>query len=166
MQFVNIIVKPTRKGTSEFSIRVNSLDFKELQDRIDRPITVLSGVNLIIHRSVLERFIEVFKELITANPKYRCDQELDLCLACSKATPNTKLQKQCSDVDANGKLLPNSARCDTCHCRPMWCDECMAKWFAARQNKSKEDVWLQQKCTCPMCRASFCILDVCYIEGP
>lgn len=39
-QFVNIQVKPTRNGARSFRIRINSLDFKELQDRINRPITV------------------------------------------------------------------------------------------------------------------------------
>lgn len=39
-QFVNIEVKPTREGTRSFKIRINSLDFKDLQDRVNRPITV------------------------------------------------------------------------------------------------------------------------------
>lgn len=39
-QFVNIDVKPTRNGIKGFRIRINSLDFKDLQDRINRPITV------------------------------------------------------------------------------------------------------------------------------
>lgn len=40
VQFVNINVTPTREGVKTFKIRINSLDFKELQDRINRPITV------------------------------------------------------------------------------------------------------------------------------
>ena len=39
-QFVNIQVTPTRDGIRPFKIRINSLDFKELQDRINRPIVV------------------------------------------------------------------------------------------------------------------------------
>lgn len=57
-QFVNIIVKPTRAGVKEFTIRINSLDFKDLQDRINRPITILSSVKF--HTSIIDRFIEVF----------------------------------------------------------------------------------------------------------
>lgn len=147
---------------TEFAIRVNALDFKELQDRIHRPIIVLSGVNF--NRSVMERFVEAFKDLIARNPKYRSDQELDSCFACMQATPNIKLQKQCSDVDVDGQPVPESARCGSCYCRPMWCVDCMAKWFASRQNEYEKEFWLQQKCTCPMCRASFCMLDVSYIE--
>jgi len=26
------------------------------------------------------------------------------------------------------------------------------------------EVWLEQKCTCPMCRAKFCVLDVSFIR--
>lgn len=72
VQFVNIAVKPTRPGVKEFAIRVNALDFKELQDRIHRPITILSGVNF--NRSILERFIDVFKMAISNNAIYRTDQ--------------------------------------------------------------------------------------------
>lgn len=164
VQYVNILVKPTRTGVQEFSIRINALDFKHLQDRINRPITILAGVNF--NRSVIDRFIEVFKAQIALNPVYRTEQISDLCFACMLVEPNIKIQKQCLDVDANGVAVPNSSRCENCYCRPMWCVDCMAKWFASRQNQHEKEVWLQQKCTCPMCRAPFCILDVCYVERP
>lgn len=161
-QIVNIVVKSTRSGMSEFSISVNEAYFTELQNRINRPITVLSGVTF--KPSVMVLFGEAFKEHIACNPKFRCDLELDSCLGCMEAMPNVKLQKQCSDADDNGQLLPISERCGNCYCRPLWCDDCMAKWFVSRQSQYRVDVWLQQKCKCPMCRASFCMLDVSYIE--
>lgn len=163
-EIVNIVVKSTRSGISEFSISLNAVYFTELQNRINRPITVLAGVTF--KPSVTVLFGEAFKEHIASNPKFRCDLELDPCFACMEAMPNVKLQKQCSDADENGQLLPISKRCGNCYCRPMWCDDCMAKWFASRQNQYREVVWLQQKCKCPMCRASFCMLDVSYIERP
>lgn len=69
IQFVNIKVKPTRPGVHEFLIRINALDFKSLQDRMLRPITILEGVNF--NKSVIDRFIEVFKEQIKLNPRYK-----------------------------------------------------------------------------------------------
>lgn len=83
------------------------------------------------------------------------------CFACQAAQPNVKLQKHCADEPVIGN---EHGHCNNCYCRPMWCVDCMAKWFASRQNQHEKDVWLQQKCTCPMCRAVFCILDVSYIE--
>ncbi|XP_065074846.1 E3 ubiquitin-protein ligase TM129 [Ochlerotatus camptorhynchus] len=168
VQYVNIAVKPTREGIREFSIRINALDFKDLQDRISRPITILSSVKF--HRSVLDRFVDVFKDQVAQNPIYRPEghvaiDNLDSCFACMQAQPNIKIQKNCLDVDEAGEALPETRCCQVCNCRPMWCIDCVAKWFASRQNQSERESWLQQKCTCPMCRARFCVLDVCFIEG-
>lgn len=69
IQFVNIRVKATRPGVAEFLIRINALDFKSLQDRMLRPITILEGVNF--NKSVIERFIEVFKDQVNLNPRYK-----------------------------------------------------------------------------------------------
>ncbi|XP_055624366.1 E3 ubiquitin-protein ligase TM129 [Toxorhynchites rutilus septentrionalis] len=167
VQYVNIAVKSTRPGIREFSIRVNALDFKDLQDRINRPITILSSVKF--HRSVVERFVDVFKDQVAQNPTYRLGSnitidDLDSCFACMHTQPNIKIQKNCLDVDEVGEALPEARCCQVCNCRPMWCIDCVAKWFASRQEQSERDSWLQQKCTCPMCRARFCVLDVSYIE--
>lgn len=72
IQFVNIRVKPTRPGVSEFIIRINALDFKTLQDRMLRPITILDGVTF--NKTVIDRFIEVFKQQIQLNPKYTTEE--------------------------------------------------------------------------------------------
>lgn len=74
IQFINIQVKPTRTGKTSFSIRINALDFKDLQDRITRPITILSSVQF--HQTVMDRFIQVFKEQIGNNPKYSIEQQV------------------------------------------------------------------------------------------
>lgn len=151
-----------RAGVKEFSIRINALDFRALQDRMLRPITILDGVTF--NKSVIERFIEVFKQHIDQNPRYRVAEVTDSCFACMQAQPNIKLQKQCLDVDEEERPLSENSRCGNCYCRPMWCVDCIAKWFASRQNQHEKEVWLEKKCTCPMCRATFCILDVCYVE--
>lgn len=68
IQFVNIRVKPTRAGVSEFIIRINALDFKTLQDRMTRPITILDGVKF--NKTVIDRFVEVFRQQVQLNPIY------------------------------------------------------------------------------------------------
>lgn len=68
IQFVNIRVKPTRAGVIEFTIRINALDFKTLQDRMLRPITILDGVKF--NKTIIDRFIDVFKQQIQLNPIY------------------------------------------------------------------------------------------------
>nr|CAD7581851.1 unnamed protein product [Timema californicum] len=75
------------------------------------------------------------------------------------ATSNVKLVKLC--------VSDNSVRddpCTRCDCRPMWCIDCMAKWFASRQDQAHPETWLGSKCTCPMCRSRFCVLDVCQLR--
>ena len=61
-------VKPTRIGAQSFNIRLNALDFKDLQDKVSRPITVLENVTF--HRTVLDRFIDTFKEEVAKNHYY------------------------------------------------------------------------------------------------
>lgn len=72
IQFVNIVVKPTRPKVREFKIRLNAVDFTDLQDRLHRPITILNGVDF--KRSVLEHFVDAFKELVAQNGTYDTDQ--------------------------------------------------------------------------------------------
>lgn len=154
-QFVNIQVKPTRPGVKEFRIRINSLDFKDLQDRINRPITILSSVKF--HTSLIDRFIEVFNAEANKNPKYFFPTPItDSCFACMTSTPNVKIKKGCADGG-------HEENCTNCFCRPMWCLSCLGRWFASRQETSERDSWLRKQANCPMCRATFCLLDVCLV---
>lgn len=61
-------VKPTRAMAKAFDIRLNALDFKDLQDKVSRPIIVLQ--NITFHRTLLDRFIDTFKEEVNRNPFY------------------------------------------------------------------------------------------------
>ncbi|XP_033209594.1 E3 ubiquitin-protein ligase TM129 [Belonocnema kinseyi] len=158
VQFVNIEVKPTRIGAQSFTIRLNALDFKDLQDKVSRPITVLENVTF--HRTVLDRFIDTFKEEVAKNPYYETAQELEQCIGCMQTTSNVKLNRLCENVSE--AVGPDA--CVACYCRPMWCIECIAKWFASRQNENATETWLSSKCTCPVCRAKFCLLDVCLVR--
>lgn len=112
VQFVNIQVKPTRAGVKNFTIRINSLDFKDLQDRVNRPITILSSVKF--HTSLIDRFIDVFVAEAKKNPKYSAPEtNLDSCFACMAKSPDVKINKKCNDGT-------HENNCTNCFCRPMW----------------------------------------------
>ncbi|XP_011191811.1 E3 ubiquitin-protein ligase TM129 [Zeugodacus cucurbitae] len=162
LQMVSIVVKPNRQKVADFHIRINALEFRNLEERISRPIAIPSNIQF--HRNVIDRFIDVFKEQVAKNPIYKADRIADKCFACMIAEPNIKIHKQCEDIDLDGHPLPADDTCTNCYCRPMWCVDCLARWFAARQSEHEREIWLEQKCTCPMCRAKFCLLDVSFIE--
>lgn len=161
VQYINIEVKSTRPHVQPFNIRLNALDFKDLQDKWLRPITILPNVTF--HRTLLDRFVDAFKEQIKFNAQYEATQELESCIGCMQTIANVKLQKLCVE-DPNVHREPDQA-CTKCSCRPMWCADCMARWFASRLDESIPDTWLASKCTCPMCRAKFCIFDVSMIQN-
>ncbi|XP_032662636.1 transmembrane protein 129 [Odontomachus brunneus] len=156
VQYINIQVKPMRTNAEAFEIRLNALDFKELQNKVKRSIVIPQ--NITFHKTLLDRFISAFKEQANKNPVYNTTQELDQCIGCMQATANMKLQKLCDVIESR-----DSDSCTMCYCRPMWCIECMAKWFASRQDEHAPETWLSSKCTCPVCKAKFCVLDVCNI---
>ena len=118
VQYVNIQVKPTRPGVKEFSIRINSLDFKDLQDRINRPITILSSVKF--HTSLIDRFVDVFTNEADKNPKYMTlpVPTSETCFACMVQIPDVKINKACADGN-------HQEKCTNCFCKPMWCCKCM-----------------------------------------
>ncbi|XP_018324396.1 E3 ubiquitin-protein ligase TM129 [Agrilus planipennis] len=156
VQYVTIEVKSFREGVGSFVIRLNAMNFRDLQNRLSRTIEVLP--NIIFHKNILEKFIDAFKEEIQENIRYLTNQELDSCIGCMQTIANVKLQKLCTDSS-------NTESCGTCYCKPMWCVDCMARWFASRQDNEQPDTWLSSRCTCPMCRVNFCILDVCLVEA-
>lgn len=159
---VSIKVTSLRPEVKEFRIRIKFSDLENLQDRLSRPITISSDIQL--HKTVMDRFIEVFHEQVLQNSTYKTDLTADQCFACMISKPNVKIVKQCLDVDEDDQQLEADRCCQDCYCRPMWCLDCLARWFASRQADKERDTWLQQKCSCPMCRAKFCILDVCLLE--
>lgn len=71
-QYLNIEVKSSRQGIDTFIIRINASDFKDLKDRVARTITILPTVKF--HQSVLDQFVDVFKETIKKNPTYETTQ--------------------------------------------------------------------------------------------
>lgn len=71
-QYLNIEVKSSRQGINTFIIRINASDFKDLKDRVARTIIILPNVKF--HQSVMDQFVDVFKETIKKNPTYETTQ--------------------------------------------------------------------------------------------
>ncbi|XP_022181873.1 E3 ubiquitin-protein ligase TM129 [Myzus persicae] len=160
IQFINIQVIPIRSQIKWFIVRIRSEDFKTLEEHIGHPIQIADNVKL--QRSRTERFIEVFRDQVSQNPVYNgyssAELEDDVCAGCLVNPPDVKLTKCCEDSN-------DIVNCTSCRCKPMWCVDCMAKWYESRQPQNDTTIWLSSKCTCPLCRQLFCILDVCPLEN-
>merc|ERR1711997_210479 len=157
-QYLSILVKNRRANLESFTFRLNSLEYQNLQDKVRGPIQNIENIH--IYKSITERFVEVFKEEVEKNPRTTVNEQVDNCIGCMVVPSDVKLMRRCDTVNSDN---PEDS-CVTCYCRPMWCINCMGKWFASRQDQKKPDTWLGSKCPCPTCRSKFCLLDVCLID--
>lgn len=155
VQFLNITVTSIDQRLKPFRIRLNAAEYSDLKDKLRSPI--LNARNVVIRQSLSDRFLEAFRYQVAQNEVFRKpnNMELEQCIGCMQTLANVKLQKLCSD--------PSVGACVQCFCRPMWCLECMSKWFASRQDQSQPETWMGCRSPCPTCRATFCMLDVCRI---
>lgn len=155
VQFLNITVTSIDQSLKPFRIRLNAVEYSDLKDKLRSPI--LNARNVVIRQSLSDRFLEAFRYQVAQNEVLQKpnDVELEQCIGCMQTPANVKLQKLCSD--------PSTGTCLQCYCRPMWCLECMSKWFASRQDQSQPETWMSSRSPCPTCRATFCMLDVCRI---
>ncbi|CAK9299356.1 unnamed protein product [Gordionus sp. m RMFG-2023] len=167
-QILEIKVNPIHKTNIQpFNIRLSSFDYNSLKESLKRPIIITE--NIVIKQSLSDRFVETFIDVINGNPKYTLPPIITLenCLGCLIKPSQVKLYKNCIDTSPE---TPNDAEnserthCKMCYCRPMWCISCMAKWFASRQNQKTPENWLSGYSPCPLCRSTFCILDVCLLR--
>lgn len=154
VQFLNITVNSARENIKPFNIRLNSLEFTDLKDKLQRP--VLNQRDVTIHQTLSEKFLVVFRQCVEENPTYTHTEDVEPCIGCMRETSNVKLVKHCDDGEGEGR-----SRCGGCYCRPMWCLSCMGKWFASRQDQNTPDTWLSSQSPCPTCRNTFCVRDVC-----
>lgn len=161
-QYLSIQVCNRRPEVAPFSFRLNSLEYQNLQDKLSATIENVQNVQ--VYKTVSERFVDVFKEQVAQNPVVQYRDELEPCIGCMAQPSNVKLQRVCpsSAGEPAGPEAPGD-RCVTCYCRPMWCIDCMAKWFASRQDQGSPETWLGSRCPCPTCRSKFCVLDVCLL---
>merc|ERR550519_190369 len=174
-QFLHIKVTNRRPEIASFTFRLNSLEYQNLQDKVTA--TIDNVENILVYKTVSERFVEVFKEQISENPTVRVTEDLEPCIGCMAQTANVRIQRACQSSqegaggaddagagDGQGEGVGEDP-CVNCYCRPMWCMDCMAKWFASRQDQSTPETWLGSKCPCPTCRSKFCVRDVRIIEN-
>jgi hypothetical protein len=156
-QFLNIKVNPIHlpncSSIKSFKLRVNSFEYKDFNDKLQRP--VVEACDIVIKQSLPDQFLEAFRQQINENEvHYAKKEEVDVCIGCMRKNADIKLKKSCSDT----------TDCRECFCKPMWCLECLGKWFAYRQDQSQPSTWLGSKATCATCRAKFCLLDVAPIN--
>eukprot|EP00092_Neocalanus_flemingeri_P031314 GFUD01034010.1.p1 GENE.GFUD01034010.1~~GFUD01034010.1.p1 ORF type:complete len:413 (-),score=79.34 GFUD01034010.1:82-1263(-) len=169
-QFLHIKVINRKPEHSSFIFRLNSLEYQNLQDKVTG--TIGNFENIQVYKTVSERFVDVFKEQISENPRVSVTDELEPCIGCMAQTANVKIQRTCESSQEGGAAAGGGGAdgageadaCVNCYCRPMWCIDCMAKWFASRQDQSSPETWLGSKCPCPTCRSKFCVRDVRLIE--
>ena len=160
-QYVKIIATSTSGKYRQFRIILNSLDYKDFANSLTIPVH--NTRSILISQSLSDQFIEAFLTHARGNPRYRVqkyldtdnDGELESCLGCVVKKAAVKLRRTCESSRQGGRP------CSQCSCRPLWCADCMARWFCSKQDQSKPNTWLGGKAPCPMCRQVFCILDVC-----
>jgi hypothetical protein len=150
-QYLNISVQSINSEVyKSFSIRLNSLQYNQLTERLMSPIRVARSV--LIHQSIADRFSVAFRDQVARNGAYTQppgSPAMEPCVGCLQTRPDVKLSKRCEND-----------QCRQCFCRPMWCMSCMSKWYAARQDQYQLETWMSGTAPCPMCRATFCVLDI------
>ncbi|XP_037077461.1 E3 ubiquitin-protein ligase TM129-like [Pollicipes pollicipes] len=143
-----VSMKPT---IPDFVIRVTSDQLPEVRHRLGR--RVRNFRNIVIHQTLTERFVDAFRKVVDENLPVVVTEDLELCVGCGETAAGVRLVRQCG-------MLGRDNPCRECNCRPMWCLDCFAKWFASRQDQDSPETWLASKCPCPTCRSTFCVLDV------
>uniref|UniRef100_W5MYU1 Transmembrane protein 129, E3 ubiquitin protein ligase n=1 Tax=Lepisosteus oculatus TaxID=7918 RepID=W5MYU1_LEPOC len=157
VQMLTISVASVNPRVKPFDIRLNSVEYGELREKLHAPIR--NAANVVIHQTLSDLFLETFKSHVEVNESYSLpsNQDLDPCIGCMQVTANMKLVKLCQDN--------SDGACQQCYCRPMWCLTCLGKWFASRQDQQHPETWLSSRVPCPTCRARFCILDCCVVRA-
>jgi len=158
LQYLQIKVSSIPPHETEFFIRLNALEFSDMKDRLNAPL--LNARNIVIHQTLNDRFMIAFKEQIQQNGTIEMpsllDQDSEKCIGCMDKPANIKLLKRCAPL--------SHGECKQCYCRPMWCLECMGRWFSSRQNQNEPATWMSSLSPCPTCRSKFCMLDIFTVQ--
>ncbi|KAM6923898.1 E3 ubiquitin-protein ligase TM129 [Xenentodon cancila] len=157
IEILTLRVASINPAVRPFDIRVNSTDFAELREKLHAPIRI--SPNVVIHQTIGDLFLETFRAQVELNPQYTptSGQEVEPCIGCMQAPAGVKLVQLCQTTG-------QESECQQCFCRPMWCLNCLGRWFASRQDQQRPETWLSSRVPCPTCRARFCILDICALR--
>jgi len=152
VQILKLKVDSVNLLVSAFDIRLNAMEYSDLKEKLQRPIR--NARDVVVHASLSDRFLSAFREQVQQNEPVHKPQDMDVdtCIGCMQSVSDVKLRKLCAGME--------EGKCQQCFCRPMWCLECMSKWFASRQDQTRPETWLSANSPCPTCRAVFCVLDV------
>lgn len=152
-QILTIRLNSVRTGSRPFKIRLESIHFEELELKVAAPVRNMKDIS--IRQTLSEQFLEAFRAQVEANGRVTVpEQDLDRCVGCMNCTASARLTKRCTHDGSR------QHQCSPCMCRPMWCLECLGKWFASKQNQFSPDEWMAGQAECPTCRAKFCMHDI------
>ncbi|XP_063988396.1 E3 ubiquitin-protein ligase TM129 [Diachasmimorpha longicaudata] len=161
VHYVKYRIVVAQPGGKNFTIRINASDVQNLLGEITMPTRTLSSVQL--PQTVTEIAVFAIKEEVAKNPTYKTNQQLEQCVVCMQATSNVKLNRNCPDIPE----MDGIPACRNCNCKPIFCLDCLAKWFISRSQHKLKHV-TEMKSSCPQCRSPFCLQDVSLVvsESP
>ena len=122
-QYLHILVKSIDQRDQSsiikpFYIRLNSFEYKEFTEKLNRPIR--EACDVIIKQSLPDQFLDAFRQQISENIRVDLNRdEVETCVGCMRKLADVKLVKSCD----------NTGDCTECFCRPMWCLECIEFFF-------------------------------------
>ena len=160
-QILRIRVTNVRPAITPFDIYLESTDFMSLQDKLLTRIRNTQGV--VIRQSLSDQFLGYLRSAVESNPPWYAppDYEADTCVGCMAKPVDIAVRRQC---EVRGDYAPVGEPCGECFCRPMWCLECLGKWFVSQQDAHQPNNWVQGRAVCPTCRARFCLRDIALIR--
>ncbi|XP_053600604.1 uncharacterized protein LOC128669661 isoform X2 [Plodia interpunctella] len=112
IQYINIEVIPSRDDVKRFTFRISTAALRDLQPRLVNPVRVPEHISLL--PTLIERFVNVFKQHIEQNPVYYVDQELELCIGCMQSTADVKISRRCLPPPQH--LQGGPPQCQQCNC--------------------------------------------------
>eukprot|EP01135_Chromosphaera_perkinsii_P006073 Nk52_evm4s390 gene=Nk52_evmTU4s390 len=139
-QILFIKVSTVREGCHEFTMRLKSVHYNLIDAKLG--FAVRNAKAIIIVQSLSDQFIGEYEKILEQNRTYVAADDNgevkddDYCVGCMTNVPEVKLVKQCLNEEGE------DSNCQSCLCPPMWCKQCLGKWFVSKQNANHPEAWL------------------------